>query len=374
VVRLATGPYLAAGGNQFRSLWTRDFAFAARGLMRVGRLDVVQNHLEALIRAARPEDGLVPRTLDSHPIALRVALGSVGNLVHGLGRSLPLLDRLRAQYLDEHGSPAIDSNLLVLLTAIDYARAARDRGWWSRVEDDLVRVYRFYDRHRVDGLIRQPRYSDWQDSVRREGHTFYTNLLYYTVSRRLQQNHRFAIDPSEVEACRRRIISVFLDPRSGLFLSLAGHRHLSLDGNLLAIDLDFFEDPGRDRALYRAMVRSELWRRHDGLPGFNTTPDYPRRWVHGPARLARLCHYHDRIFWSWLMALSAKVADRVGDEVTRTRVLCALTRAAHRDGTIAEIYAPLPRLPKWRSWIYRSETPFSWGAGMILDALAAIDR
>ena len=41
----------------------------------------------------------------------------------------------------------------------------------------------------------------------------------------------------------------------------------------------------------------------------------------------------------------------------------------NRDGLVTEVYrAEPPHLP-WRSFLYRSEGPFSWGAGVILDAL-----
>ena len=33
---------LSAGANQFRTLWTRDFCYAARGLLRSGRAEVVR--------------------------------------------------------------------------------------------------------------------------------------------------------------------------------------------------------------------------------------------------------------------------------------------------------------------------------------------
>ncbi len=370
IIQVDSGPYLAAGGHQFHSLWTRDFAFAARGLLRLRRFDVVRNQLDALLRAARPEDGLVPRTLDSRPIALRVTLSTLATMV-GLRSSLSIGDRLRPQYLDEHGSPAIDSNLLVLLTAIDYVRASGDHAWWRKVEPDLVRVFRFYEAHLKGGLLWQPAYSDWQDSVKREGHAFYTNLLYHQVARRLLEHPAFGVKPAAVEQLGRRIERTFFDPAQGLFRSLAGQPYVSLDGNLLAIDLGFFQDPRRDRALYQALTRSELWTRH-GLPGFATAPDYPRSWAHRPARLVGLTHYHGEIFWSWLMALSAKVAHQVGDHPTARRVLRTLGQNARRDGAVTEIYAPKPGLPAFRSWLYASETPFSWGAGMVLDAISAV--
>jgi glycogen debranching enzyme len=370
VVALRSGSFLTAGGHQFRSLWTRDFAFAARGLLRLGRHDVVRDQLSLLIRSARPKDGLVPRTFDSKPIGVRVAVSAVSNLV-GLKASLGISDRLKPGYIDGHGSPAIDSNLLTILTALDYVQKSGDRAWWRSVERDLIRIWRFYDGHLQDGLIVQPRFSDWQDSVRRAGKTFYTNLLYHTVAQRLVDRPGFGVTRSQVDELRRKVVDTFYDPGSGLFRSVAGRPQVSLDGNLLAIDLGFVADARKQRALYRSLQHSELWTRH-GLPGYATAPDYPRSWPSLTVRVVGLDHYHDELFWSWLMALSAKVAHRMGDGATETRLLTRLDQLARRDGSIAEIYAPRPDLPLWRSPLYTSETPFSWGAGMVIDACEEI--
>jgi hypothetical protein len=149
--------------------------------------------------------------------------------------------------------------------------------------------------------------------------------------------------------------------------------HISLDGNLLAIDRGYLH-PGTTRAarLYRALRTHELFLRND-LPGFVTDLDYPRAWPHLASRIAGLRHYHDRMYWSWLMALAAKVADRMGDNQTASKILVNLARFARRDGSVAEIFSAKPPFKRWSSWCYRSEMPFSWGAGVLLDALVSAD-
>lgn len=376
IVRLPSGRYLRAGRYQFGSLWSRDFAFASRGLLRLGHGEVVRQHLDRLITAARPADALIPRTLDSMPPQLRVFLGAVQSRVPFLRRrQLGLRDPLRPQHVDEHGSISIDSNLLVLRAALDYVRRTGDRAWWRRVEPRLVKIYRFYDRHLRDGLIEQPAYSDWQDSVRRSGRTFYTNLLYYVVSRDLRRHPSFAVDSAKLAGLRCRLEREFRDPATGLYRSVAGRDPISLDGNLLALDWGYLAPESRaGRRLFRALQGHELWKRNGGLPGFNTTPEYPRSWPHLVSRLAGLTHYHDRLYWSWLMALSAKVAHRMGDRQTSERVLARLARNVRRDRTVMEVYRPRAPFKPWRTPLYSSERSFSWGAGFIVDALLATGR
>lgn len=184
------GCYLAAGAHQFNSLWTRDFCFSSRGLFRLSKLEVVHDQLELILANLQTRDGfaIAPKVMDvSSAIRQCRCVSAVINKYFGRSPSVPLNPPMKAEYEDEQGSIAIDSNLLILLTAYDYfARASAD-DWWKRRLQDLVRLYRYYDRKHakdVDGLIVQPPFSDWQDSARRTGKAFYTNLLYYLVSRR----------------------------------------------------------------------------------------------------------------------------------------------------------------------------------------------
>ena len=83
-----------------------------------------------------------------------------------------------------------------------------------------------------------------------------------------------------------------------------------------------------------------------------------------------------------LAALGARAAGRAvkvtlqrpllfNNTVHRPATIQRIRLGASRDGVIYEIYHPKPDLPRYRSRLYQSEHPFSWGAGLILDALAA---
>ncbi len=374
-VELASGPYLSAGRGQFRGLWTRDFCFAARGLLELGRQDVVANHLSTLLGHRRPRDALVPRLMDSiSPAWLRVAWHCAGRVLPLVPRQSPMGDSIRPEYQSEHGVEAIDSNLLVLLASLDYVTSTGDTDWWQRHEGALVEVYRYYERSIRDGLVFQNAYSDWQDSVRRSGSTFYTNVLYHRVTERLLPYSAFGIEADRSDRVRARIDAEFFDGQAGLYRSVRGHPQISVDGLLLALDLGYLPLGSRAAAdLYRSLRSHVLWMGHDA-PGCATSPDYPRPWVSLPTRVVGLSGYHDRARWSWLMALAAKVALKMGDPEEAHRILSLLQQMADRDGAIYEIYFPeAPYLP-WRSRLYESEAHFSWGAGCAIEAVAEARR
>jgi hypothetical protein len=375
IVELTGGPFLSAGRGQFRGLWTRDFCSSAPALLELGRADVVRNQLSALIRNRRAKDSLVPRLMDSlAPAWLRVARHCALRWVPLRSRELPLGDLLLPEYRSEHGVEAIDSNLLLLLTATDYVRGSGDTAWWERHERDLVDIYGYYAPRGRGELIDQPPFSDWQDSAQRRGRTFYTNLLYQVVTERLTPLRGFGIDGQRADRIRERIEAEFFDSERGVYRSVHAHPHVSLDGNLLALDLGYLAgERGRAADLYRCLKTHELWSRN-GVPGWNTVPDYPPQWISLSTRLVGLSGYHDRIRWSWLMALAAKVAFQMGDEPGAHDILSRLEQMARRDGTIHEIYFQNgPYLP-WRSPLYVSEADFSWGAACVVRAVNQMRR
>ncbi|MGE0713425.1 MAG: hypothetical protein AB7N76_19960 [Planctomycetota bacterium] len=357
---------LAAGANQFRSLWTRDFAHAAEGLRLAGLSGVLREHLDLLLDRLHPENGLLPRTLDSMDAKLRVAWASAARLLPGASPALAMGPELRPEYRDQHGQFAIDGNALVVLAALRYAETEGEDEWLAARRETLERALAAYRRWLRDGLVRQPPFSDWQDSVRRAGQAFYTNLLVHLAARALAARGG-AVPTAFLAPLRALLHERFLGPE-GLYRSLVGRPHVSLDGNLLALDHGLVGGEAAGR-LYAALRASPFWRGE--APGWNTYPDWPRSWRNPGVLLAGLGHYHDRIPWSWLTALAAKVALGQGDREGAARCLDALARRVARDGAVVEIYDAEPPHRPFRSLLYRSEAPFSWGAGRTLEAVAA---
>lgn len=360
--------YLTAGREQFRSMWTRDFAYAVPGLLAAGRADVARDHLKLLLTHVG-DDGALPRSFDDINPKARVVLGIARRLIPSLPH--PQIEQLQPEYIDQHGQQAIDGNALVILATLQYAERTGDHQFLETHRSALKKLFRFYETRMQDGLVHQGPHSDWQDSVKREGATFYTNLLYLAVRERLQQLPGFDVSPRQTTALRRKIESTFRDSDSGLYFSVPGGPQISLDGNLLALELGVVDpnsQQGRD--LYAALKAHPLWRAGGGIPGGCTMPDYAPNERSLGVRAVGLRHYHDKLMWSWLTGLAAKTAARMGDHAEADRILQALQRMAERDGSVGEVYEPTRERPLWQSLVMRSEAPFAWGSGVTLDAVA----
>lgn len=377
LVHLPSGTYLAAGALQHHALWTRDFAFAARGLYPLGLQNVARTHLSRVIQAQRPADGLIPRVLDSESTRGRAWRASLRRWSRLVAHGGELQEPLVPEYKDQHGSVAMDSNALILIAAIDHFDRTQDKAWWDSVEASLVKALRFYDAYRDkrDGLVLQGPFSDWQDSVRRRGKTFYVNLLVQIATERAARFPAFRVDPARTLEQRKRIEAAFFDPGTGLFKSMDAGPYVSLDGNLLALDLGYFAPASEGaQALYAALKRHALWKSAHDLPGANTVPDYPKSWNSWFAATNGLRHAHDRAFWSWLMALSAKTAYAMGDVAEGKRLTGQLLALLSRDRSVVEMYSYGDALPPWLSRGYEAERPTSWGAGFVVDLLQSAKK
>ena len=365
ILALPTGSYATAGQNQFRTLWTRDFCHAARGFLALGEVDVVRDHLTRLLAVVR-SDGLVPRVLDNRLVQWRVAYQVARQLFSALP-ALELKEPLKPQYTDEHGSHAIDSNLLVLMTALKLRECPGGTEWWLLHEEKLRQVWEWYRPRLKNGLIHQTPFSDWQDTVRREGVAFLTNFFYLITARRLEKlGWNTGVDG---DALAQRLNETFFDPQVGLYRTLAQGPIVSLEGNLLAIEADeFLSEPEKGR-LWEALLRHPLATLDNGVLGRCSHPEWPRAAVAWHAKLVGLERYHGGLAWSWLVGLSLKVALLRQDRVMTERLLTKIHALLLRDGEVVEVYDPEQLWQPWSSWLFAAERPFCWGAGYMLEAL-----
>ncbi len=404
-IRIRRGTLVTAGTHQFASAWTRDFLSSIRGLLAADRAETVRTQLTTILDHVR-EDGLLPRSLDSVDTKTRVLLGTISWFLpsfmtpwtSGIFKKFaPAIGgKLKAEYEDQYGNIAIDGNALAILGAYGYAAHTSDQGWLAPRKRRLVKVFRFYDSKKdAAGLISQPAFSDWKDSLKREGPTFLTNVLYQRAGRALAADPDVPgqIDAAALDAHAATVRRAFFDEKTGLFRATLDRPApqptgpwawftkglvrappaptIDLDDNLLAIDTGFVPaDSAEGKALYLSLRASDLWPKDD-VPGA-VTQKYPtgdKSWM---VRMVGLSGYHDKLYWSWIMAKAAKVAHRMGDDAEADRILAELTRMAKRDGAIAEVYDPAQEHKPWRTWAYVSESPFLAGAAAVVETLHAV--
>lgn len=362
-VKSREGRLTVAGGHQFKTFWVRDFCFSVPGLLALGHVQPVRSQIEICYRYQR-KDGLIARGFDVVNPKLRVA----AQTIRYEGKWDYANRNLKAEYLGEHGTPAVDSCLLTLLASLQWMEKSGNRFFLENYSGQMERAFQFILNSREGDLLTQPAFSDWQDSARRKGETFYLNLLFVRVLERLQNLDVKWAALENLETWKRRLWDAFYDGDTGLFFSQTGHKQYSLETILWCIEEDTFHGFIARETLWKNLVSSPLW---STMPGRPVDPEYPARDVSWSVKLVGLRHYHDRFYWSWLMAESLKVALLMNAQDEVTRIANELEKLARTHGTIHEIYEVegSSLIPVKRA-LYRSEFPFSWGAAKILEALA----
>ncbi|MCC2678354.1 MAG: hypothetical protein K0R29_930 [Pseudobdellovibrio sp.] len=357
IVQLKQGLFLSAGSHQFKSFWTRDFCFASRGLLAMGRKDVVKSHLTYLLHNRRA-DNLVPLYVDSIEPVQRVIADSLFRAIR-LDFALPITSSIKPYYLVNNEHEAIDSNLMVLYASLRYYQESQDAEWFNKYRNEFRKIYDYYNSKKSGGLIVQGVHADWQDSARRNGKMFFTNLLYYHMGR----EYAF-LNAVQLQTLRNKIVETFYDRQMGVFLSMEGRKNVSLEGNLWAIEHDLIANKS---ILYQNLKAHQLYRLN-GIPGFATYPSYTNDDTYIQVKIVGLQEYHGAgIYWTWLMAYSAKIAFMMQDQQTFDAVYKALNKAVTRDQSVVEIYKNDGKFEPFRSVLYGAESPFSWGAGFVID-------
>ena len=368
LVPTQAGTFFAAGGGQFRTLWLRDFCFSVPGLIAAGYEDVVSRQIRLYLDSIHP-DGALPRGMDVIDPKARVVCQSI---LKGWPQKLlsGLFDyqrnSLRAEYLGEHGTPAFDSGLLIL-------RACRDFEGLTGTESplreaDLVQIGEFYERARSTNastnestLLSQPGFSDWQDSARREGRLLHTQLLQLQVSLWLEKKSLIQAAGFPTSArLSSEIQKAFTALPSGLRRETSEGQQVALDSQALIVRENLL---GEGTPTWTSLQSSDLWK----TPGRPIAPAYAVSEISWTTQGVGLRSYHDGLDWGWVVAEAASTSYSQGNHQLGDQLLTSLA-AWEPSELLSEVYS---NGKPFRTWLYRSENPFTWTAAKVCEAIAA---
>jgi glycogen debranching enzyme len=161
----------------------------------------------------------------------------------------------------------------------------------------------------------------------------------------------------------RRIHKEYWSSDGGYFREKPGTPRLSSEANLAAIAWGFADEAKSGKILH-AMDRIGLltpW-------GPRAGQRYPRRSKTVLACLAGIQGYHDDFIWLWNTALLMQALRRLNRQSLLDELCLSVCDLLKRDGVVSEVYHP-HNGEEVKTWLFKSERPFSWSAAMILEAL-----
>lgn len=361
-----------AGGNQFRTLWVRDFCYSVDGLISNQQLTLVKFQL-GLIFSFLSKDGFLPRGLDFISPKWRVVQNTVLKWLPIFKNQYPVNEAtfkevIKAEYLGEHGTPAMDSNALFVLAYCSYANTTKD---WFIPESQLHSLLDFYNRHLINDLFDQPPFSDWQDSVLRTGPLALLQLQVLAAHQTMMSSKPQPEGVLKIDVIKRKILDTFFDPESYLFYQDQQKKRLSLDCYGFVFRYNLFSDMIDLKRLYNALKESPLWQTKGG-PGIPVSPAYNDAEVSWTTKAVGLRHYHDGFHWGWLIAEAAAIAKINQDMDEYQKIVARYSTCFEPKDNLAEIYiAKDNKFIEYSGLLYRSESPFTWTAAKWLAALNA---
>jgi glycogen debranching enzyme len=355
---------LNAGYRNFRESWARDFAFATYGLLALEQFDTVKDTLEAFFWH-QADDGQFPVKLHSIDVVTR--------FFHSLfEREQPVEKMLKPKFISGHGTASLDGQALLVIAAKNYAREAADTEFLQNRWTQLKIAIQWLQLHRKepgDALLYQFAYSDWADSVARRGRVLYTNVVYWkaltamaeaAASLEIDQQAQYYTD--EAERVSRAIQSQFWQPELGYFVTSARLDQLSSDGNLLAIAWGL-ASPEQAESILKVMADAHM---AEPVPTQVAFPPYPRSLIAFENLLAGMANYHTEAAWLWIGAWHVIALLKANHMAEAQQLINRITEVIVMEGQVNEAHG-LNGKPLSSTW-YKSESPLTWNAGMVLYA------
>lgn len=356
---------LHAGYRNFFESWARDFGFAAYGLLALRLYDTVKETLEAFLWHQTPQ-GQLPVKLHS--------IHTVTRFLHSfLGREQPIETILKPKYISAHGAPSLDGQGMLVIAALTYVEEIQDLTFlqthWKQLEL-AMQWLKTYHRNPDGPLLHQGAFADWADSIARRGRVLYTNVIYWKAltemaraAARLEQTENAAQYSREAENVAHAIQTQLWRPALGYFVTSDKLHQLSSDGNLLAIAWGL-ANTEQAASILKVMREAGM---AEPVPTRVVYPSYPLELIALENLLGRVPNYHTDASWLWIGAWHVIALVKSGQLDTAHKLVARITNVIVRDKQVNEVHGPNSE-PLSSIW-YKTESPLSWNAGMIIYAL-----
>lgn len=346
---------IIAGRHHFTDYWARDGFFAAMGSLAAGDWDIAEKMVKLFLSHQRA-DGLIPYRIMRGPI-------TIGKY---LGRPKFYKNPQPTYRLRGFGPLVLDGTTLTLTVLAQLGQ--RGRPVAARSTAAVRRALRFLESRERYGLLWDGVLAEWNDSAYKWGTLLYSNIIYWKMFEELKKYYQQRDNPfwkevaqkqtSVAEALRRRLWNgrYFAD-----WYDYKRHDYLYPYGNCLAIAWGF-TTPQETAVILKEVNTVKIKFTLD-----TNTPKYPWWRIEIFNHLLGMGDYqnHSLLWWqpstAYLEALLAagktNEANRHAQTIAQQILSVGIYECYERKGE------PVRRLA------YRSEGPFAWAAGGIVQAL-----
>ncbi|MEK9727735.1 MAG: amylo-alpha-1,6-glucosidase [Candidatus Margulisiibacteriota bacterium] len=349
-----------AGKTHFSDVWIRDSSFASLGALSLKDTEIVKNFLSSVIINMK-SDGQCPLRIGQKYFLLKY--------IHLKGPTGPTFIE------DKYISIPVDSNALFIIVSHQYITQTRDTMFLKTNYEALIKAIDWYKTVEKNGLVYEGPYAGWADSVKKQGHVLYTNVLYCHALKCISDMAKILdISQDEIDYTNRwnhvkeKVNTKFWN---GNFLVdwIKDNKKkdiLSIDGNALAILFNIV-DLSKQNKILTQIVDQKMITNH-GVKLINKS--YQWTDIYPPFHIIGLKDYHNGLIWLWVSAITS-IAFIKNNKITNgMKILDTMANVINQHETMYEIYDtngnPIKRL------FYKSEEDFAWSAGLFIWAYELI--
>ncbi|MBE7474545.1 MAG: hypothetical protein HS114_35895 [Anaerolineales bacterium] len=360
---------LCAGLRNFREPWARDLSFASFGLVELNEFQAVRESLEVFLINQRPT-GQFPVKVHSTSV--------VDRYLHSLfKREQPTDAPIRPKYITAHNTISLDGNALLVIASLNYIARSGDEAFARTHWPALKRAIAWLEAYALedDGLLHQAPFTDWADSIAREGRVLYTNVIYWKALADLAAAAPHFGEPGDpaffaakAAHLKQAINTHFWREELGYYVTSHIFDNLSSSGNLLAIAWGL-TTPAQAHAILDNMQQFNM---AEPVPTQVVHRAYPVKFIAWENRLGGVAHYHTSAAWLWLGAWHVIALARMERLAEAEALLYRISSVIVRDGAVHEVYAPDGHYLS--TFWYTSEAPLTWSARMVVHAYHVYQR
>lgn len=350
------GSGIVASVDHFEDFWARDSFFASWGLLELGESEMVRSNLNLFIKHQK-KDGQIPRRIDRFFVGL-----------HYLGIKTKRRN-LKPKYAGAYFYPALDPNILFIITLHKYITKTKDREYLRRHFDALHKAMQWLEKYERDLLLNEGVFANWMDTVIKKGAVLYTNVLYSEALKSFAAMsallNRTAIAENYLNKHRELTKKINEEFWNGIYYSdwindKKKYNFFSTDGNVLAM-LFGISSQEQNMKIIKHIEKNWI----DVIPLRTNHPNYPRWRVASWMYLRGTSGYQNNFAsWLWLGSIYAVALYKNGYKKKAQSIHEKIAAIIEEHKAVYETYAPTG-VP-YKGWCWKCTRSFAWSAGLFL--------
>lgn len=347
---------IVASVDHFSDFWARDSFYASWGLLKIGDFEKVRENLSLFLRHQK-NNGQIPRRIDRFIVPLKY-----------LGLKIKRR-KYKPRYSGVYVYPALDSNLLFLITCSKYIKESGDTSFLNKNKKAILKAGKWLEKYKKKDLLNEGLFANWADIIIKKGTVLYTNILYSEALR------------SSAEVCKRtgeaglskkysdkskkvkKIINTeFWNGKYYIdwIYKKKKYDYLSTDGNVLAMLFEV-SDREKNEQIIKHIEEFKL----DELPMKTNYPTYSWWRVKLIIRLVGAPGYQNNsTSWLWLGCIYAVALYQDGYKEKARKIHEKISDKISEYSKVYELYGSGGK--PYKGWFWGSASSFAWSSGLYL--------